>query len=345
MKLYKEEIKKTFKTRLSLGVILLIILIQVCAVVASYSKLRDNCKDVKKYNEYANAYNGTLDESMVDVNDIRLMENDFYHRKDDTVEDYFYQQYLASICRAKQVEKIGDNVNIPKYYNAIGINCMAQNLTSTVTSFFVLVGIIFIVLPVYSKDRENGMDYIIYTSYLGRKEICKVKLWAAYVLVGLWVTIYYLFSFMLYVGVFDCYDMLTIPINSIGCLLLCPLRINVLEYFILGYVLLLISSFAYTSVMLFVYARVNYTVFCIGAGVLLIILPMFLPKNGILGRVTCILPSVFGKADLIIGNAVSINIFGHEVLLAYFGAVVLLTATMMINLVYKKTFWIGRVDL
>ncbi len=345
MLLYVEELKKTLRCRSSWLVMIAILAIQVVTVISCYKDLESKCGNVAEYNAYADQYNGTLILDMVDSNDIQKMKMNSYQRPNNTKEDFFYEQYLAAIVRIMDYKTQYNDGNELKYWNSIGINNLVQNLTTSVSAIFVFIGLLFGLHPIFLKDIENGMDKIIYSSYYGRKQILKAKCIAGIIFEVLWITIYYFGIILLTVIVFKNAGALTIPINYIACLALCSVNISVWQYLLMGYLLLLIASTFMTACIMLVYARVKKIIIGLGLGLVLIFMPMFIPKNGNLGRLFCILPSVFSNTSLIIGENLKINCLGTEISIVGLGCIILPIGTVLIFLLLKRIFWNGRVDL
>ena len=345
MLLYVEELKKMLRCKSSWLVMIAILAIQVGAVFSSYNALETECGNVAEYNTYADQYNGTLMIDMVDSNDIQKMKMDTYQRASNTKEEYFYERYLAAISRSIEYKDHYNDGNEPKYWNCIGINDLVQNIATSVSTIFVFIGLIWGLHPLFLKDIENGMDKIIYSSYHGRNEILRAKCIAGIIFEVIWVTIYYVSITLLTVTVFKNAGALAAPINYVPCLYLCPVQIKVWQYLIIGYLLLLIASTFMTACMMLVYARVKKVIVGIGMGLVLTFMPMFIPKNGNIGRIFCLLPTVFGGANLIVGENLRIKCLGTEISVLGLGCMILPIGTVLLFLLLKRIFWNGRVEL
>lgn len=345
MLLWIEELKKMLRCRSSWIVMTAILVIQVVTVISCYRDLENKCGNVAEYNAYADQYNGTLMMDMVNPNDIQKMKMDLYQRPNNTKEDFFYEQYLAAISRSVDYNIQYNDGNEPKYWNSIGINNLIQNLTASVSAIFVFIGLLFGLHPIFLKDNENGMDKIIYSSYYGRRQILKAKCIAGIVFEVLWVTIYYFSIAFLTVMVFRNAGALGIPINYIACLAFCAVRIRVWQYLLIGYILLLIASTFMTVCIMIIYAKVKKIIIGLGVGLALIFMPMFIPKNGNVGRIFCLLPSVFSNASLIVGESLKIKCLGAEISILGLGCIILPIGTVLLFVLLKRIFWNGRVEL
>ncbi len=345
MRLYIEELKKMLRCRSSWLVMIAILALQVISAISGYQDLQYKCGNVAEYNTYAEQYNGTLILDMVESDDIHKMQMNVYQRPDNTKEAYFYEQYLAAISRAIEYKTQYGDDDAPKYWNSVGINYLVQNLTTSVSTIFVFIGLLFGLHPIFMKDVENGMDKIIYSTYHGRKQILRAKCIAGIIFEIVWVTIYYFSLILFNVTLFGNIGALVVPINYIPCLYLCSWGINVWQYFLIGYLLLLITSTFMTACIMLIYAKVKKIMVGLGAGLALIFLPMFIPKNGNWGKVFCILPSVFSNTSLIVGENLSLRFLGMEVPIVGLGCMILPLGTVFIFLLLKRIFWNGRVEL
>lgn len=345
MLLYVEELKKLLRCKSSWLVLIAIFLLQVVTLVSCYKDMEGKCGNIAEYNAYADKYNGTLIMDMVESDDIQKMQTGCYQRAKNTVEDYFYERYLAAIVNSNDYKAKYNDGNEPLFWNSVGINHLVQNLTTSVSAIFVFVGLLFGLHPIFLKDMENGMDKIIYSSYCGRKQILRAKCIAAIVFEIAWVTIYYFSIACLTVTVFGNAGALGIPINYIACLSSCVVPISVWQYLLLGYLLLLISSTFMTACMVLVYSKVKKIIGGWGIGLALIFIPMFVPKNGNVGKVFCILPSVFSNISLIVGENLKLELLGTKISILGLGCIMLSIGTILMFLLLRRTFWNGRVEL
>ena len=344
MFLCMEELKKILRCRSSWFVVLAILVIQVVTVVSGYKDMESKCGNIAAYNAYADSYNGTLNRELVDSDDIQKMKKGSYQRAGNTVEDYFYERYLAAIVNADEYKAKYQDGNEPKYWNAVGINNLVQNLTTSVSACLVFIGLIFGLHPIFLKDTENGMDKIIYSSYDGRKQILKAKCIAAMAYEAAWVTIYYVSIAFLTIVVFRNTSALNIPVNFIPCLSFCTVHIRVWQYLWISYFLLLMASTFVTAFMVMVYAKVKRIMAGWAIGIALTFIPMFVPKNGNVGRFFCILPSVFSNASLIVAENLKLKCMGTEISILGLGTILLAVGTVLVFLLLRKIFWIGRVE-
>ena len=345
MKLYKQELKKTLKYKATFFVMGIILLIQLTTAYSGYKELERKCGDVNAYNEFANKYNGELDFSLVDENDIENMKKDSYSRKGNTIEDFFYSQYLAAIVRSQYYkENLGMN-DVPKFYNSIGINALIQNITSSVSVIFVFVGLLFIIYPIFGVDSENEMDKVIYSTYLGRKKVVEAKSKAGLVLTFAWTTFYYFLITIFTISIYGNWNVIGVPINCIASVYSCSMKISVIGYLLLGYLLLIISALLMSACLFIIFSRISKAVFGIGLGLLFIFLPMFLPKNGNLGKAVCMFPSAFGSAQLIVGKNIEYLILNTRVPAYAVGIIVVPITTLVVLFIFKRSFWRGRIDV
>ncbi len=338
-----EELKKILKSRLSIIFLMLITSIQIIAVITSYKEIEKKCGSIPEYNAYANEYNGTLEVGIVKYDDIKKMSMDSYKREGNTKEEYFYEQYLAAIVRSLNYTNNGMG-NPPVFQNAIGINILVQNVTSVFSVIFAFIGILISLYPIFSRDVENGMDSIIYSSYIGRKSIVKAKIVACLLFVIGWITVYYFSITIFTIFLFDNKNVMAVPINCIACLGDCSVNINVLQFLGLGYLLLLVSSLFISACIMIIYSRVKRQILGMVLGMALIIFPMFMPKNGNIGRIFCILPSAFGSALLIIGKNLKYVFCGAEISIVAFGMAIIQFTTIVLFMLFKYTFWKGRIE-
>ena len=72
---------------------------------------------------------------------------------------------------------------------------------------------------------------------------------------------------------------------------------------------------------------------------------MFVPKNGNMGKVFCILPSVFSNTSLIVGENLKLECLGTEISILGLGCIILPIGTVLIVLLLRRIFWNGRVEL
>ncbi len=345
MSLCKEEIRKVLRSRMTIIVILLIMVIQISAIISGYIETGNKCGGMSEYNAYAKNYNGTMDLDIVSDEDIQKMNSDAYHRTGNTKEEFFYEQYLAAVVRSMSYADENDQQNAPRYYNALGINYLVQNLTSLVSTIFAFLALIILLHSIFFKDVENGMDRIIYSSYRGRKEIVMSKFLAGIILGLSWMTIYYFVIGFLTITIYGDWDLLLIRINCIPCLSDCNAGITVLGYLLLGYALLMVAATLMTACLMLVFSRVTKPFWGIGIGLLLVILPMFIPKNGNIGKLFCLIPSVFGSAQLIVGENLYYVISGAAIPLYAIGFILLPIMTFVVFAFYRLLFWKGRIDL
>lgn len=345
MLLYVQELKKVLRCKSSWFVIIAIMVMQVATVFSSYYEKEAQCGNIAEYNTYVAQYNGTLMMDMVDENDIQKMQMGIYQSTGNTKEDYFYERYLAAISRSIKYKDQYNDGNELKYWNCIGINELVQNIATHFSTIFVFIGLIVGLHPLFLKDIENGMDKVIYTSYHGRNEILRAKCIAGIMFEVLWVTVYYLGITLLTIIVFKNEGALVAPISYVPCLFLCRAQIKVWQYLIIGYLLHLIASTFMTACMMVIYARVKKVIVGIGMGLVFTFMPMFIPKNGNIGTIFCLLPTVFGGANLIIGENLKINCLGTEISVLGLGCILLPIGTVLIFLLLKRIFWNGRVEL
>ena len=339
-----EELRKILRSRLSVIVLIAIILMQIVTALSSYNEIENKCGSIKAYNEYADQYNGTLDRSLVDSSDVNKMISDSYRRTENTKEAFFYEQYLAAIVRANDYEAENSKAEPPAFQNVVGINILVQNLTSVVSTIFALVGLLFALYPIFFRDIENGMENIIYCSYIGRKDIVKAKIGAG-LLFGIgWISVYYFLISIFTIILFGNVKVLNVPINCVACLSDCNYNISVLQYLLLGYLLLLIASLFMVACVMLIYSRVKKISIGILVGMALIILPMCIPKNGNIGKMFCLLPSAFGSALLIVGKNLELALLGTKIALPIVGMIVVTFLTIVLFMIIKWTFWKGRVE-
>ncbi len=345
MLLYVQELKKMLRCKSAWLVMIVILTIQVGTVFSTYNDKEAKCGNIAEYNTYADPYNGTLMMDMVDAKDIQKMKMGTYQSADNTKEEYFYMRYLAAISRSIGYKERYNDGNEPKYWNCIGINELVQNVATHFSTVFVFIGLIFGLHSLFLKDIENGMDKVIYSSYHGRNQILRAKCIAGIIFEILWVTIYYLSITLLTITVFKNVGALVAPINYVPCLYLCRAQLKVWQYLIIGYLLHLIASTFMTAFMMVVYSRVKKVVVGIGMGLVFTFIPMFIPKNGNIGTIFCLLPTVFGGANLVVGENLKIKCLGTEISVLGLGCILLPIGTVLICLLLKRTFWNGRVEL
>lgn len=340
-----EEFKKILKSRLSVIVLIAIMIIQTLTILSSYKEIENKCGNINEYNTYADEYNGTLDRSFVDSNDINKMVSNVYQRSENTKEAYFYEQYLAAIVRADEYVDDSGRTTTPKFQNTIGINALVQNLTSVVSVVFALMGILFALNPIFYKDMENGMANIIYSSLFGRRSIIKAKIIASLTFGVGWISIYYFFISIFTIVLFGNEKIMNVPINCVPCLSDCNYNISVLQYLLLGYLLMLIAALFMVACIMLVYSRIRKLTTGVLIGGVLILLPMFLPKNGNIGKLFCLLPSSYGSALLIVGENLKLLLFGKNIDILTIGIIIILFLTIVLFRILKSTFWKGRVDI
>ena len=73
-------------------------------------------------------------------------------------------------------------------------------------------------------------------------------------------------------------------------------------------------------------------------------MPIAVPKNGVLGKIFCMLPTSFCDTSLIIGENINLSILNRNVSVANFGCTVLIVISLFVYFVIRKTFWKGRVE-
>ena len=161
----------------------------------------------------------------------------------------------------------------------------------------------------------------------------------------LWATIYYFSITFLTIIVFGNVGALYIPINYIACLCFCSVPISVGQYLLIAYLLLLITSTFMTACIVIIYSKVKKIIVGLGIGLALIFIPMFVPKNGNMGKVFCILPSVFSNTSLIVGENLKLECLGTEISILGLGCIILPIGTVLIVLLLRRIFWNGRVEL
>lgn len=344
MQLFWEEAKKPFKSKRTLLIMLAILLIQVGSVMPDYFDFKKKCGSVEAYNEYANAYNNQISEKYVKQEDITRMLKDSYIGRDTSKETIFYNQYLAAVCRSLSWKETRGNENAPIFWNSIGINKLVQNLNSFVSGIFIFIGLLFGVSCIFIWDEENGMDQIIYSSSQGRKHIISAKCFGCFVFSFIWATIYYFSIVAITIGLYQNANALNAPINAIASLGFCEAPIKVWQFFCIGYICVLIGSILMSMLFALVYARIKNSVLALGIGILLIFMPIAVPKNGVLGKIFCMLPTSFCDTSLIIGENINLSILNRNVSVANFGCTVLIVISLFVYFVIRKTFWKGRVE-
>ncbi|HAU84065.1 MAG TPA: hypothetical protein DCW90_00595 [Lachnospiraceae bacterium] len=344
MQLFWEEAKKPFKSKRTLLIMLAILLIQIGSVFPDYFDFTKRCGSVEAYNEYANAYNNQISEKYVKKEDITKMLKDSYIGRDTSKETIFYNQYLAAVCRSISWKETKENENVPVFWNSIGINKLVQNLNSFVSGIFIFIGLLFGVSCIFIWDEENGMDQIIYSSSRGRKHIISAKCFGCFVFAFTWATIYYFSIAALTIGLYHNANALKAPINSIACLGFCETPIKVWQFLGMGYICVLIGSILISMLFALVYTKIKNNVLVLGIGMLLVFMPVVVPKNGVLGKIFCMLPTSFCDTSMLIGENVNLSILNRNISIVNLGCIFLIIISVLVYLIIKKTFWKGRVE-
>lgn len=93
-----------------------------------------------------------------------------------------------------------------------------------------------------------------------------------------------------------------------------------------------------------VYSKVKNSILWLGIGILLIFIPIIVPKNGTLGKIFCMLPTIFCDTSLIVGENIKLSFGSMNISIMYLGSAVLLVLSILLYIMIKKTFWRGRVE-
>lgn len=119
---------------------------------------------------------------------------------------------------------------------------------------FIIMIILLLASPTFSKEYSTGMDSIIFSSRKGRGSIAAAKTFAALVMAIITILFFSLAEFLCYVipGTFINWDA---PLNSLYTFFATPFDINILEYLLIHTAYQLLGGIVLTLVTLFFSSR------------------------------------------------------------------------------------------
>lgn len=376
MELVCEEVKKCFLSRRNLVIMILVLIFHGFFMITSYNDWASDISDLGAYNLYADSWNGKIDFSMITDDEWKALENEKYSSLGNTIHDIWKEDYLYSASRSrrwleyygdnptsyigikKYVEKMRkdgkedtyeyrkyvkwlnmlENTGQPEYSNSVGINQLVQNVSDVITPIMVGVPLIFFIIPIFGEDYHSGMESVILASKKGRKNILNAKIISTYFYTLFWVTLHYFSLVILNIILYQNTTVLKAPINSIACLSRCPFDMAVWQYLLVGYLMNLLGGMALSSIFCYISSRIRDSIIAVGCCIVVVFLPMIVPKNGSLGLLFCLLPSISMQSNKLFGSYLVLNIFQEPVLLGYLSVITLILISVLFVLGVKMKY-------
>lgn len=209
------------------------------------------------------------------------------------------------------------------FYNIVGI----EKITSTVTGgalslFSVMIGIIVVAGSLFSTETSSNMNGIILSAKNGREEIIKKKMAAAEIAMLLWTSVYYWISVLLNLLLYDNLGNLSVPLNAVSSFYRSPYSLTVEQYLVVAYLFYLVGVFATTAVFSVIFVAIQNIILSIGVSLLIFLIPLFFPPNGIFGTIAILFPNISMQANMLFQEMQAVAVWEKPVLLCYIAPVV-----------------------
>lgn len=347
MHLVEQELKKILRAKMVWIACALILLVQVIGILVENKEFRKECGgDITAYNIYANGYNDTLiegvvSESTIDEYSADETSEDIEHEDWYGIEKCFEREYYKAILRNKALNIKGRTI---VFWNNKGINTLVQALFGIISGISIALGLIFAAFCLIFKDKENEMDRVIYSSYIGRKEIIQAKALAILLFLLIWVSIYY--WILVIVSVFSYGNVLALeaPIWSVACLSQTAYDMSTWSFLLVGYIMFIASGIFVSMCILLIVSVIKGAAGAFGACLAMLFLSMIMPKNGRVAMMISTWTPLYTYTHLLVDGVPSMLIIGGTVFGLCIEVVALLLSALLVYLLFKKVFWNGRIE-
>jgi hypothetical protein len=332
------EIRKITQNIMFRILIIFLVMIQGAALFGAYKEWKNTVGDISVYNQLANKMNGSLEWDIIDMSYINQETGEIIkpvNRFDENIENEWYKQYLYSASRYHswssyiemlQIQKgivnkniLTDelnryhNVGAPQYVNCVGVNSFVQNITDIATAFLLSCILVLVFAPIYIRDKQNNMNIVISASKTGYRQNKIIKAIASYIIITLIVTLYYAGFIVGYFLLFNDFDSLKFPLNTVPVFSQTPYKITILGFLIKSYLRLLLGTCALTSMLLIVSEKCKNYVTAIVGGFFISLFPLLSPNFGILSKVAVLFPFISMQGYFSYNQYIGYNFWGFVV--------------------------------
>lgn len=347
MHLVRQELKKIVKSKMVWISCSIIILVQITSILAENNEFRIECGgNIAAYNSYADAYNDTLVESLVSENVIN--EYDDNENLDGTtslvkygIETCFEREYYKALLRNRELNIKGRTI---RYWNNKGINALVQTLFGIISGVAILVGLIFAAFSLLFKDKENEMDRIIYSSYIGRKEIISAKALAMLLYTMVWITIYFWCISAVTIFIYGNIKSLKAPIYCVACLSRTSYNMSTMGFLTMGYAMFMVSGTFFAMCFLLVFTLAKNAAVAFGGSIALIFITLIMPKNGRVAMRISTWTPLYTYTHLLLDGGDGVPTVGEKLSGLYLEFAMLILSAVIVYILIKKLFWSGRIE-
>lgn len=225
------------------------------------------------------------------------------------------------------------------YYNIVGIKKIMVSITGGMISFFsIMLVLIVIAASVFSIENSSNMNSIILTSKNGRTRIMRAKMLVAQIISLFWISVYYWVSILLNLLLYDNCEKLSLPLNAVGSFYMSPYSLNIGQYLIIGYLFYFVGAFAIMGIFSVITVAVKNIVLSLGISLLIFLVPLFLPTNGMFGTIGILFPNISMQANQLFQNMQAIIVAGKSVLICYIAPIISLIIGIIMNILLPHVY-------
>lgn len=365
-----KELKKILLDKKIKIFFLIIIAIQINIFLVSLYKFNTSVINLKEYSKIADSMQGSINWDLVDKDLLTNISNKY----DDTLakkvefssvkeawENEYYKSAINNIDRQRYINSLeekelnGNDYNIeeeiknlknieePGYSNSVGINLFVQNITSIFTALVFVILSLMVVAFHDSIERLSGFDEFIISSKKGYHSMMFNKIFSEYFFISLLITIYYMVFLLLYIGMYKNYGSLEYKINSMGIFTYSIYNISIKEYLLNSYFRLLFGILSITSFIILVKEVVKNKIIGNIIAVLLVFLPLTLPRVGCISKVVVLSPIFSMQGEFSYENAIIYRIFNKSISYTSISMTILIIIFVIANIyIFRRKIINGK---
>ncbi|MCM1088481.1 MAG: hypothetical protein NC419_10010 [Muribaculaceae bacterium] len=306
-----QEMKKIVSDKKNVAFVILFVLLQISVFGSAYHKWSDKVGDIGNYNLLADEWNGTIDWSQIDDGIIDSLNHDSslaMQLLDGDTHSVWEFEYHCAAARnqAWQAQKAGlaierndsdkmqyrmlEHVGEPGYANCAGLNAFNQNIPGTVSAVLSSIFIIFVVSPLFTKEKSCHMDAVITASYSGKRKNVFLKMAAVYLCMSIFAVMYYVGFLLLYLAVFGNWKALSMPVNTIATLYMSPYSLSVMEYLVFGLLRFWLGVMTSVTIACALSMNGKKNIGNMIKNFIVLFLPMALPRFGAMAKIGALFP-------------------------------------------------------
>ncbi len=220
---------------------------------------------------------------------------------------YLYSDTLKHLNMLK-------DVNEPGYYNDNGWVGLYIFLLGSPGTMFTLIVLIIAIAPIFSNEQRNGMERIILATKKGHHKIVSAKIIASLFFTIIWVTCFYILSFLVHIIPYKNLSAWNIPLNSITGYVYTPYHLNVLQGLGISYLMTILSGCTLAVLFCLISALQKSTVSSITLAIILVLVPMFITDSGVISKFLALSPSIAISGNMLLRDYTSFNIMNKPIM-------------------------------